>query len=92
MHSTEKQSQEMVAPLIILVASDFSRNSTLALKRAASLASDFSARLELLHVVEETLLDYFLPGKRVARAIEELLEQTSAKNCGYRQRRKYPKM
>lgn len=76
MHATEKQDQEKVAPPGILVASDLSKNSMLALRRAASLASDFGARLELLHVVEETPLDFFLPRKRAVRAIDELVEQT----------------
>lgn len=62
----------MIAPLSMLVASDLSKNSTLALKRAASLALDLGAQLELLHVVEDTLLDYLFPKERNVHSSEEL--------------------
>ncbi len=67
----------MTAPLTILVASDLSKKSALAMKRAAALADELGARLELLHVVEETLLDYLLPQKQTDHSISELIERAS---------------
>ncbi|HHO47715.1 MAG TPA: universal stress protein [Desulfobacteraceae bacterium] len=58
----------------ILLASDFSKGSTLALKRAASLALDLNIRLELLHVVEDSLLDHFFPPQQKAREKSRLAE------------------
>lgn len=66
----------MIALKSILVASDFSKQSTLALKRAGILAQDLGARLELLHVVEEKVLDFFFPEeeKQSSDAHRELIE------------------
>lgn len=58
----------------ILTASDFSKSSTLALKRAASLALDLNIRLELLHVVEDSLLDHFFQPEQKAREKSRLAE------------------
>ncbi|MDW7772157.1 MAG: universal stress protein [Desulfobulbaceae bacterium] len=63
----------ITAPRSMLVASDFSKNSTMALKRAASLAFDLGARLELLHVVEQNPLD-FLFSQQEAHSSSELAE------------------
>jgi hypothetical protein len=64
----------MIAANGILVASDLSERSTLALKRAAILAHDLGARLELLHVVEETARDFFFPEEQDSLLNRELIE------------------
>lgn len=69
----------MIGPLSMLVATDLSKNSIPALKRAATLATDLGVRLELLHVVEETVVNYFLPHVPDSELIEiarkQLLDQ-----------------
>lgn len=49
----------MIALKKILVPTDFSEPAANALKYAKALAENFGASLRLLHVIEETSLDYF---------------------------------
>lgn len=58
----------MSEPKDILVASDLSEQSALALKRAAFQARVLDARLQVLHVVEETPRYFLLPGDENAEA------------------------
>ena len=74
MHSTETMDQAMTTPQGILVASDLSEHSGLALKRAANLARDLGSRLELLHVVEDTAPDFLPLQEQPSRSSSELIE------------------
>lgn len=64
----------MVAPTNMLVASDLSEQSASALKRAAQLAQDLGAHIELLHVIEESVIDFLFAKKKDAFPRGELVE------------------
>lgn len=68
----------MFAPKNILVPTDFSEYSTLALKKAADIAQQYKARIYLLHVIDEAIhqcaVDYCL-----SDAVVKALEQDSFK-------------
>src|ERR1051326_3406907 len=63
-------------PKRILVPVDFSLHSNQALQYARSFASQFNARIILLHVVEAFPIDYLLGLKSTKEANEWLLEQS----------------
>jgi universal stress protein A len=66
----------MLRPTKILVPTDFSGYSNIALKQAADIAEDYRAELHILHVVEmriHTLYEYEFAGKEASpEGIKEL--------------------
>ncbi len=59
----------MLRPTKILVPTDFSRYSNIALKQAADIAEEYGAELHILHVVEmriHTMYEYEFAGKEAS--------------------------
>ncbi|HVN24322.1 MAG TPA: universal stress protein, partial [Syntrophorhabdales bacterium] len=82
----------MLRPTKILVPTDFSEYSDKALKQALDIATQYKAKVFVLHVIHEQITqcvyDYCLPTAEVQRAEEQLM--ASAKQNLQKQLEKFP--
>jgi nucleotide-binding universal stress UspA family protein len=70
----------MVVIKSILVATDFSEPSTVALSYGRDLARTYNARLHVLHVVEDVMLRYPIDGGFVGPDLQKELEAAARRN------------
>lgn len=70
----------MFTPKKILVPTDFSRSSDMALEKALDLAEQFHSKVILLHVIDETIqqcaADYCLSSEDITRLQDQSMERS----------------
>jgi nucleotide-binding universal stress UspA family protein len=70
----------MIALKNILVATDFSAPSVVALNYGRDLARAFGARLHVLHVVDDVLMHYSLEGGLIGEDLQKDLEKVACRD------------